>query len=335
MTESKDEKMKNVPLSSSVIKSMLIQLFKEFLTCQLAVAFMYFVTRETGVHIIVLSGISSLAFTLVLPSFAPFYLSTTFGCLMNKENFVKFYVIFIQGLVCFLLNVLARKFLVGVGGKLGFLGFLSTLISILVSYLISLDDSSDIYNVIQIIWNPQYYTMVNGGVIGLSVITSAIASVFLTFISKSQHIKNHPAPKLVSYGINASIFGLLLIIWKSYFGEVITVANTRITFTYGSYLINFWHTGLFAAMTVKARLSPLIKSEYINYMILGFGGGMFNIALSGIIVVGGKHGLSALFSNLLYLLFTRLLIKYKMRNQGFKKVKTKKRHQRSKNMAIA
>lgn len=242
---------------------------------------------------------------------------------MSKDNYYNFYVVLIQGFICFVLNVLTRKILVGIGGKLGTLGFLSALPSIAISFWLNLGIEEKSYHVINIIWNTDYYAMVKGWILIFSVITATLSSILLHFVAELKVIKRHPAPRLVSYGINASFFGLLLILWNKYLGEVKTVNDATLIIKYGTYLLNYWHTGLFAAMTAKVRLSPLIRSDYISYAILGLMSGFYNFAMSGFLLVGGKHGFSALLSSITYVLGFRIASKLSKR-LGYKHAKTSK-----------
>lgn len=271
----------------------------------------------------VLSGISCLAYALVLPGLAPFFFSTVYGSLMSKDNYFSMWLIFIQGFVCFLLNVSTRKVLVGIGGKLGTLGLISGIPTIGISYLLSMSDNSKSYNVMNILWNTDYYSFVDGWIVLFSLLAATISAIFLHYVAELKVIKRHPAPRLVSYGINTTFFGLIFLLWSNYLGEVKTVTDGSLIIRYGSYLLNYWHTGLFAAMTAKIRLSPLIKSDYLSYSILGLVSGIFNFLISGFLIVGGKHGLAALLSSLTYVLGFRLAKRLSKR-LGYKQKTIKK-----------
>lgn len=321
--------LKNIQINRISKRKFIILRLNQLIASIVGTTLVYLISNVSSLNPVLVCSVLAFSSSLIIPNdyilllFAGFLTGIT-----PVFTFPNIAFNFISGSFIFLFSFLFEKYFLGIGGKPGLIAFLSNIITILITYLISLSKVFE-FDVYRLFYVPDYYYNLNYTVYCFAPLFTSLAAYFVHLVN-DHLILNKKLHRITSYSIVATSGSLVLLTFTTlyfYYDSIligtnslgkynnetllnsnITELNTNQVVTYvnkvlfGNFYLNFWHIGCLTGLNIKSKYAVKINKFYfMHYLLAGYFAGWLQIGLIGVIIFGGKHGIIAFVANLIYI----------------------------------
>jgi len=283
-------------------KEKFLNFLYEFLFIEFGVFAVYILTKFSSFNSVFAVSTTMLIVGILFPKFSIVFLCGGFISVMNPETFNNPGFLLFSGFISYIIYYFTQNLVLGLGGRPGTIAFLANLITFLLVYLISLGKSFKYFPMDYVI-DYSYFEKLNIYIyiFGPSIcVLGTILVYFLAEYLKSVIAITH---RTVAYGV-ICMFGCMYFLTLTMEYRVITYTNTtNIKISYGQMFINFWHIGTLSGLTIKTKYRQDGQNAIFHYIVSSLISSLIGLGFMGVLIFGGKHGISAFLGNILYVNF--------------------------------
>lgn len=268
----------------------------EFLFIEFGIISIYVLTKYAKINSVY--ALSTMVFIIVslFKSFGVLFLCGAFSSVMNPDTLNNPGFLLFCGLCSFILFSSTRTLLLNIGGRPGVYSFISNLITFILVYLISLGKTYE-YDPMNFIIDMSYFGSMNAYVYIFGPLCSAFSAILVYLIAEQMDAIIKLTHRLIAYSVVCT-FGCMF--WQTFNYEYRIMPDNSIM-TYGQLFINYWHLGCLSALSIKSRYRKSGRNILFHYALAGYFSGWVGLSFMGVLLFGGKHGISVFIANVVYI----------------------------------
>ncbi|KRX09608.1 hypothetical protein PPERSA_08640 [Pseudocohnilembus persalinus] len=252
------------------LQKKLLWVVKILTLSQLGVILTWQTTQNLGIQNVLSSSLQGLVMSSIIHEDFDCHFSATFAGMTSYASFV--------GLIHSILFILAKPFFLGIGGKLGSISMIASLLGCLL--IEGLERKSYVYP----LFDKKYYFQDMSKKSYIDPIFCILGSILTLLIRKHTKVKNHLVFASCVVGASASFLVPIFCKSKAY-QDIITVI----------------YVGSFVGMSAEGRVGG-----FFGFFLAGLFTGYFLYGLNGTFLVGGKYGFSAFLGVYTQVFFRRV-----------------------------
>jgi hypothetical protein len=278
----------------------------QLLFAEAGILSVYIVSLYGNVNQILVCSGTSLIVSLVFPKYSTFFLSAALGGIMLHSSIENIGFVFVVGFFVMLINNLAANIFVNVGGKPGTIAFISNFLTLCIVYFIGLSKVYD-FEILPVLWDPRQYAALNVWIYVFGPFFGSISCLGVHLVGYFREVVEQNTSRVFSYGTMTLFVSFYLQIF-SYQYMTYTRGTQFVTVSYGAYFLGFCHAGTLGGISLKYKFSDYLKEyNFHHYIIVGYIAGWVLLGMSGILMMGGKHGFSGFSGNIIYIYSVKLI----------------------------